>query len=375
LGVILFCSFPRDPTNCFKGIISISSSVSDEFLGFSSPGGESIGRVVWTQENPESKSSSATLSCMNDSNEATTVLIPHRVERNAPQRTLHPSYNWVNSKVREFFSRYRSSYELRDFLSNTQIYSSSTDENIISFRRAENVDNVCHGREDDKSDFFYFYACFFSDLHIRFPLNDFLMGVLNFLNIAPTQLHPNGWASIQAFSFLCNLFSLSPSPKSFLYYYSSWPGKQPSWLSLISKPRIYFLKPFTSSYKDFKGGFFKVFIEEYGRKYFFNGDTPKFPFYWTNEPLKFNSWSYHSMDADDRRVIEVFGHFSYQIPTRALLRLYTSKIPRKDFISMYLFTFLLDSQRFLTLLNLLLIFIFNGGYQSESTNLLFETSE
>ena len=124
------------------------------------------------------------------------------------------------------------------------------------------------------------------------------MGVLNFLNIAPTQLYLNGWASIQAFSFLCKLLSLSPSSKSFLYYYSSRPGKQPNWLSLISKSRICFLKPFTSSYKDFKGVFFKVLIEEDGRKYFFNDDTPKFPFYWTNEPLKFNSWSYHSMDAD-----------------------------------------------------------------------------
>jgi len=210
--------------------------------------------------------------------------------------------------------------------------------------------------------FIYFYACFFSDLYIRFPLNDFQMGVLNFLNIAPTQLHPNSWASIQAFSFLCKLLSLSPSPKSFFVLFSSESGKQPGWLSLISKPRLCFLNPFTSSYKNFKGGFFKVLIEEDGKKYFFNGDTPKFPFYWTNEPLKFNSWSYHSMDVDDRRVFEVFGHFSYQIPTRALLRLYTSKTPRKDFIGMYLFTLLLYSKRFLTLLNVLLIFRFNGSH-------------
>ena len=120
----------------------------------------------------------------------------------------------------------------------------------------------------------------------------------------------------------------------FLYYYSSPPGKRPGWLSLISKPRICFLKPFTSSYKDFKGVFFKILIEEEGNKYFFDGDTPKFPLYWTDQPLKFNSWSYHSMDAADRRVIEVFGHFSYQIPTRALLRLYSSETPPKDLIGM-----------------------------------------
>ena len=196
------------------------------------------------------------------------------------------------------------------------------------------VDNVCHGREGDSNEFFYFYACFFRDLHIRLPLNDFQMGVLNILNIAHTQLHPNGWASMQAFSILCKMLSLSPSPRSFLYYYSSRPGKRPSWLSLISKFDICFLKPFTSSYKDFKGKFFKILIEPEGREYFFDGDTPKFPLYWTRDPLKFNSWSCHSMNAADRCVIEVFGHFSYRIPTRALLQLYTSKSPQEDFIGM-----------------------------------------
>ena len=85
------------------------------------------------------------------------------------------------------------------------------------------------------------------------------MGVLNFLNIVPTQFHLNGWTSIQAFSFLRKLLSLSSNPKSFLYYYSSRPGKQPGWLSLISKPRICFLKPFTSSIRTLKGFFFQDF--------------------------------------------------------------------------------------------------------------------
>ena len=81
--------------------MSISSFVyvSDEFTGFSSVG-ESTGRVIRAEQNSNSKSSSATFSCMKDSNEATTVVVPHRTERIASQRTLCPGYNWVNSKVR-----------------------------------------------------------------------------------------------------------------------------------------------------------------------------------------------------------------------------------------------------------------------------------
>ncbi|XP_068500122.1 uncharacterized protein [Phaseolus vulgaris] len=261
-----------------------SSSTTDEF---SSAGGESTGRVVREEVPPESKSSSATPSCMNDSSGAPAVDIPQEFEFIVPQKNLRPGYQWVNPKVREYFSKYRSANELRSFLSRSQIYYSDIENDIISFRRVGDVDN----------------------------------------------LHPNGWAAwatMQAFSILCKLLSLSPSPSAFLYYYSSRPGKRPGWLSLISKSNVCFLKPFTSSYKDFKGSFFKILIEPIGREYFFNGNSPKFPLYWTKDPVKFNSISFHSMGVADRHVIEVFSRFSYQVPTRALLQLYTSSHPRED---------------------------------------------
>ena len=92
----------------FKGKMSISSSTSasDDLSGFSSAGGESTRRVVREEQNLESKSSSATLSCMKDSNGAATVDVPKRLEIISPRKNLCPGYNWVNSKVQEFFSRY-----------------------------------------------------------------------------------------------------------------------------------------------------------------------------------------------------------------------------------------------------------------------------
>ena len=54
-----------------------SSSGTDEC---SSAGGESTGRVVREEVHPESKSSSATPSCMNDSNGAPTVDAPQEFE-------------------------------------------------------------------------------------------------------------------------------------------------------------------------------------------------------------------------------------------------------------------------------------------------------
>ena len=155
-------------------------------------GGESTERVIRANQDADSASSSSTLSCMKDSNEAMIDVETKKAERTITRTNLRLGYNWVNPKVREFFSRYRFSKDLRDFLSNTHIYSPNVVDDIISFRRTGDIDNVCHGREDDNCEFFYFYECFFTDLHVRFPLSEFQMGVLNYLNIAHTQLHPNG---------------------------------------------------------------------------------------------------------------------------------------------------------------------------------------
>ena len=145
-----------------KGNMSISSSSSatDDLSGFSSAGGESTGRVVREEEYLKSKSSSATPSCMKDLNGAPTVDAPPIFERIMPPKNLRPGYQWVNPKVREFFSRYRSASELRSFLSHSQIYYSDIENDIISFQRVGNVDNVCHGREGDNYEFVYFNLVF-----------------------------------------------------------------------------------------------------------------------------------------------------------------------------------------------------------------------
>ena len=50
---------------------------------------------------------------------------------------------------------------------------------------------MCHGCEGLEDDFFYAYACMFMKLYVWLPFDEFNMGVLQKLNVAPTQLHPN----------------------------------------------------------------------------------------------------------------------------------------------------------------------------------------
>ena len=190
------------------------------------------------------------------------------------------------------------------------------------------------------------------------------MGVLRLFNVAPTQLHPNSWASMQVFRILCKYLLLFPSLEIFLYFYSSRSGTRSSWSSLISRLKACLLSPFTSSYKNFKGGFFKILIQKIEKKYFYDGNVPKFPFYWTSTPLKFNSWSSHSMNAEDRHVLSVLDILFRKLPTRALLRIYLSPKMEKDFISMSFCKFSFLNKRILTLLNFLSDFRFDGCYKS-----------
>ena len=44
-------------------------------------------------------------------------------------------------------------------------------------------------------------------------------------------------------------------------------------------------------------------------------------------PLKFNSWSYHSMNVEDRHILLVLDHLSHKLLTHALLRVYLSLKP------------------------------------------------
>jgi len=97
----------------------------------------------------------------------------------------------------------------------TPVISKGVSGDIVSLERVSAVDRVCHGQEGATEKFFYMYMCHFSQLHMRLLLDDFTMGVLWALIVAPTQLHPNSWAYLQAFRILCQSLYLEPTPYAF----------------------------------------------------------------------------------------------------------------------------------------------------------------
>ena len=154
-------------------------------------------------------------------------------------------YGWAAADVRNQSSLFRWSRLLNSWLNCTLVIFKGVNGDIVSLERVSAIDWVCHGQESATEKFFYMYMCHFSQLHVRLPLDGFTMGVLRALNVAPTQLHPNSWAYLQAFRILCQSLYLEPTPYAFLYFYDTRPRRPATWLSLISCPSISRLNAFS----------------------------------------------------------------------------------------------------------------------------------
>jgi len=240
-------------------------------------------------------------------------------------------YGWAAADVRDQSSLFRWSRLLNSWLNCTPIISKGVSGDIVSLERVSAIDRVCHGQEGATEKFFYMYMCHFSQLHVRLPLDDFTMGVLRALNVAPTQLHRNSWAYFQAFRILCQSLYLESTPYAFLYFYDTRPRRPATWLSLISRPSISRLDAFSQSFKHFKDGYFKVIVKEGGKAYFLNADgSPKFPLSWTNNPSRYKDMGMDELSVGDKEVVETLLKFVDKLPTKGLVRVYNSVHPIID---------------------------------------------
>ncbi|KOM45688.1 hypothetical protein LR48_Vigan06g099400 [Vigna angularis] len=215
-----------------------------------------------------------------------------------------PGYDWAPHEVRQISSSFHHRRPFRDLIGNISLVKVAEDARHFKLAICQMTERVCHDRGNYPTDFFYVYATMFKDLKVLLPFLDFQMGVLRTLNVAPMQLHPNGWAFMQAFSAICSGLALSPTLAAFLYFFHVQPHPSKPWVSLRTIENRHLLTLFNSSYKDFKGHFFKVVPLETGYQSFcFPNKEAKFPFYWTKDPKKVISWPKPRMTPEDLDLI------------------------------------------------------------------------
>jgi len=182
--------------------------------------------------------------------------------------------------VVEISSTYKTEVSVTKFLAKHPVLKAGGHSHYFNVLPCEPTESVCLGRSGTGPPFFYMYICLFSDLYVSLPFDKFTMGVLRALNVAPTQIHPNTWASLQAFHLLCDVMRLHPTPSSFLSYYTSHPAQPASWHSLVGRSRCVLFDSFAISYKRFKERFVKVIVRPEATTFFFDeAGRSRFPMY------------------------------------------------------------------------------------------------
>ena len=212
--------------------------------------------------------------------------------------------SWVDPKVVEILSNYKTEVVVIEFLAKHPVLKAGGHSHYFSVLSCEPTERVCLGRPGAGPPFFYMYTCLFSDLHVSLPFDEFTMGVLRALNVAPTQIHLNTWASLQAFRLLCDVMHLHPTPSSFLSYYAPHPAQKASWHLLVGWSRSVLFDSFAVSYKRFKERFVRVIVQPKAKTLFFDeADRSRFPLYWTRKPCDFKVWSRPTEGVDELEVL------------------------------------------------------------------------
>jgi len=140
---------------------------------------------------------------------------------------VNPSNSdWVVTDVRITFSKYRTTASLRTLLDIQDLIDPSIPDGVFSLHPCTLSDLVFHGRGTSSVDFFFMYAHVMKDSCVFIPFDAFCLDVLRTLNVAPTQLHMNGWAYIRAFQILCIALAITPTVPLFLHHYLTRPGRK-----------------------------------------------------------------------------------------------------------------------------------------------------
>ncbi|RDX58400.1 hypothetical protein CR513_62288, partial [Mucuna pruriens] len=175
-------------------------------------------------------SRSTTLDVVSEFVVAIEVTTSQHATPTAPMTSYHAQENfeWVSEEVRSY----------RSVSSRSSISPFARDGGWVMKEIANKYamahyfpdERVCHLVKEREEDFIYIYETVMRDLGVTLPFDTFEADVLRTLGVAPTQLHPNNWASIQPFEAMCHCLSIKPSANLFLSHYTTCIGQKADFL-------------------------------------------------------------------------------------------------------------------------------------------------
>jgi len=162
----------------------------------------------------------------------------------------------------------------------------------------------------------FFYETLFTKLGLQLPINPFEKEILNVMNVAPSQNHPNSWAFVWAFYILYTYFQFEPSANMFLYFFEYRISKWTSWASVRGVKGRGIWSLFQSFSKTFKGNFINI------RKSNRNPNLLEgFPLYWSSQPESQLPRSPDDLDPNEMSDCQTLNNLGILFETSVLLKL------------------------------------------------------
>ncbi|KOM57372.1 hypothetical protein LR48_Vigan11g040500 [Vigna angularis] len=204
--------------------------------------------------------------------------------------TVILGYDWAPHDASLFASEYGTKKVLTWRINWLYIVRDVEDSRLIRARVNLRNERVYHGKGSSPDDFFFMYANFFEQLCIRVPFTEFQMVVLREMNVAPTQLHPNSCAAVQAFLAMCLAVDITPTIPVFFHYFDV---------------------------RSFPKG---VIIDDAGRHEFHDTEgNPLFPFYGTRNLRKIKAYLVGTMNLVDLEVVHTINALRRRLSARNLV--------------------------------------------------------
>ncbi|XP_057761534.1 uncharacterized protein LOC130981825 [Arachis stenosperma] len=234
--------------------------------------------------------------------------------RASPSPAAYDPYAWVVSNVRDSPNQ-MGEEELTEFRQNEYLCGGTDEEaNYDVFVPAphERLYEL-NFHAPRVADWIWFYKSMFTQVGVRIPFSAFQMALLGRVSVAPSQLHPNSWASIRCFEMVCEYLELPVSVDVFLFFFNltnpSKEGKhKKGFMSFRSAQGRRIFGLFEDSYHGFKDKYFKVRPVKGRHPFWLSLEGARLiPTYWSfgAGSNAFVKVSYKGMSAVDRKIADV----------------------------------------------------------------------
>lgn len=181
---------------------------------------------------------------------------------------------------------------------------------VLSCDEGERVCDQEMAGELDQS--YMMYMVVLEEFGVKIPLTPFEMDVLKYLNVAPSQIHPNSWAFIRGFEIVCKAFDLEPSVAVFFHFYGTKDINKGTWIAVSAHAGKRLFPQYASNYKKrWHDTFARVQgAPECSTSSVLVDGKPKFPLRWTSDPVAVKGFDYDKMSSYEQALVCFLEKFS-----------------------------------------------------------------